>query len=134
MDDRLEDKAKDLAEARGLLLGPPPKGRGKGVPQLGVPNGPMVLETGWCKGYKLSVGDLPRRIDKVYIGQLCLAFSDVNVTNSQSRSGMSQENITCEDLALALEAFGRLQWSKFDHGDGQMHWASVKWFGHGKCR
>ena len=80
------------------------------------------------------VGDLPRTIDKVYIGQLCLGFIDVNVTNSKSRSGYAQAIITFEDLALALAAFARLQWSKFDHGDGQMHWPSVKWLGHGKHR
>ena len=50
MAERLEDKAKDLAEARGLLLGPPPKGKGKGVPQLGDPDG---MESGWAKRYKL---------------------------------------------------------------------------------
>ncbi len=49
-------------------------------------------------------------------------------------SGHAQAIFTLEDLALALEAFERLQWAKFDHGDGQMHWPSVKWFGHGKHR
>ena len=62
MAERIEDKAKDLAEARGLLLGPPPKGRGKGAPHLGDPNRPAVVEIGLCKGYKLWDGDLPRTI------------------------------------------------------------------------
>ena len=52
MAERFQDKAKDLAEARALLLRPPPKGKGKGVPQLGDADGPMILESGWCKGYK----------------------------------------------------------------------------------
>ena len=71
----------------------------------------------------------------MYIGQLCPGFIDVNVTNSKSKSGHAQAIITFEDLALALEAFERLQWSKFDHGKGQMHWPSVKCFkGTGKDR
>ena len=117
-----------------MLLHPPPKGQGKGVPQLRDPVGPMILESGWCRGYNLWVGDLPRTIDKVYIGQLCLGFIYVNATNAKSRSGHAQALINFEVLALALEAFERLQWSKFDHGDGQMHWPYVKWFGHGKHR
>ena len=46
MAERLEDKAKDLAEARALLLRPPPKGKGTGVPQLGDPDGTLILESG----------------------------------------------------------------------------------------
>ena len=134
MTERLEEKAKDIADARGLLVGPPPKGKGKSVPQLGYLDGPFIMESGWRKGYKLSLGSLPRNIDQVYIGQLCLGFIDVNVTNSKSRSGHAQAIITFEDLALAMEAFERLQCNKFDNGDGQMHWPSVKWFGHGKHR
>ena len=70
----------------------------------------------------------------MYIGQLCIGFIGVNVTNTKSRSGHAQASITFEDLALALEAFERLQWSKFYHGDGQMQRPSLKWFGHGKHR
>ena len=64
-----------------------------------------------------------------------LGFIDVNVTNNTSKSGHSQAITTFEDLELALAAFERLQQCKFDHGEGQMHWPSVKWFkGHGKHR
>ena len=63
------DKAKDVADCQRLLLndaaiGQPPKGKCKGVPQLGDPDGPLIVERGWRKGYKLRAGDLPRSIDK----------------------------------------------------------------------
>ena len=71
----------------------------------------------------------------MYIGQLCPGFTDVNVTNNTSKSGHSQAIVTFEGLNMALAAFERPQWCKFDHGEGQMHWPSVKWFkGHGKHR
>ena len=74
--ERMWDKAKGIADCQRLLLsdaaiGQPPKGKGKGVPQLGDADGPMIVDSGWCKGYKLWVGDLPRTIDKVEIGRLC---------------------------------------------------------------
>ena len=81
------------------------------------------------------VGDLPRTIDKVYTGQLCPGLIDVSVANTKSKSGRSQAIITFENLEVAMEAFERLQWSKLDHGKGQMHWPSVKRFkGTGKDR
>ena len=46
--------------------------------------------------------------DKVYIGQLCPGFIDVNVTNTTSKSGHAQAIITFEDLELALATFERL--------------------------
>ena len=58
------------------------------------------------------VGDLPRTIDKVYIGQLCPGFIDVNVTNTKSKSGKSQASVTFENLEMAMEAFEKLQWRK----------------------
>ena len=71
----------------------------------------------------------------MYIGQLCPGFTYVNVTNNTSKSGHAQAIVTFEDLDLAMAAFERLQWCKFDHGEGQMHWHYAKWFkGHGKHR
>ena len=70
----------------------------------------------------------------MYVGQLCPGFIDVNVTNTKSKSGHAQAIITFKYLDLELAAFQRLLWSKFDHGDGQMHWPSVKLLGHGKHR
>ena len=71
----------------------------------------------------------------MYIGQLCLGFIDVNVTKNTSKFGHSQAIVTFEDLELALAALEWLQWCKFDHGEGQMHWPSVsKCKGHGKHR
>ena len=84
------------------------------------------------KGYKLWVGDLPRNIDKVYIGQLCPGFMDVSVTNAKSKSGHAFAVIAFEDLALALQAFERMQRTMFDHGASHSNWPSVKWFGRGK--
>jgi anthranilate phosphoribosyltransferase len=49
------------------------------------------------------------------------------------RGGKIREyEIHPEDFGLAMESFERLQWTRFDHGDGQLHWTYVKWFGHGK--
>ena len=100
------DKAKDIADCQRLLLsgaavGQPPKGRGKGVPQLGDADGPVFLDSGWRRGYKLWVGDMPRTIDKVEIGKLCLGFIDVAVNNTMSRSGHAFAVISFGDLALA---------------------------------
>ena len=53
MAERLQDKAKDLAEARALLLRPPPKGKGKGVPQSGDPDGPLIMDSGWFKSIQI---------------------------------------------------------------------------------
>jgi hypothetical protein len=95
----------------------------------------MIMECGWVKGYTLWVGEFPRTIDQVYIGQLCLGFIDVNVTNTKSRSGMAHSIVTFENLDMTMAAFERLQWSNFEHGKGQMHWPSVQWFkGTGKDR
>ena len=137
MAERLGEKAEDIADCHKLLfcdvaVGQPPKGKGKGVPQLGDFDGPLLVDRGWCKGYKLWVGDLPRTPDIVDIGKLCLVLIDVSVNNQRSRSGHAFAAITFEDLALALEAFERMQWTKFDHGVGQMHWPYAKWLGRGK--
>ena len=110
MAERLGEKGKDITDCQKLLfcdaaVGKPPKGKGKGVPQLGDLDGPLIVDSGWCKGYKLWVGDLPRAIDKVDIGKLCIGFIDASVNNTRSRSGHAFAVITFEGLALALEAF-----------------------------
>ena len=107
------DKAKDIADCQRLLLsdaavGQPPKGKGKGVPQLGDPDGPLLVERGWRKGYKLWVGDLPRSIGKVDIGRLCPGYIDVSVNCTKSRSGHAFAVISFEDLTLAMQAFDRM--------------------------
>jgi hypothetical protein len=33
-----------------------------------------------------------------------------------------------------MAAFQTFVSTKFDHGDGQLHWPSVKWFGHEKAK
>lgn len=107
-----------------------PKGKGKGIPQLGEQFGPLIVESGWATGWKVWVGDLPKNIDKVDIGRLCPGQIDVAVNNTRSRSGHAFAVITFEHLDMAMAAFEKLMSTKFDHGDGQMHWPSVKWFGH----
>ena len=129
------DKAKDIADCQRLLLndaavGQPPKGKGKGVPQLGDPDGPLIVERGWCKGDKLRVGGLPRSIDKVDIGRLCPGFIDVSVNCTKSRSGHAFAVISFQDSTLAMQSVGGMQWTRLDHWYGQMQWDSVKWFGH----
>ena len=76
---------------------------------MGDPDGPLIMESGWVKGYELWDGDLPRAIDKVYIGQLRPGFVDMNVTNTKSKSGMAQAIVTFEYLIMAMEALERLQ-------------------------
>ena len=52
------------------------KGSGKGkplrVPQMGDADGPVWVERGSVFGYKLVIGDLPRDITRVGIGQFCV--------------------------------------------------------------
>jgi hypothetical protein len=75
------------------------------------------------------------QLAKSTLASCALASFYVNVTNTKSKSGHAQAIVTFEDLELALAAFERLLWSKSDHGHGQMHWPSVKWFKcHGKHR
>ena len=131
------DKAKDIADCPRLLLndaaiGQPPKGKGEGVPQLGDADGPILVENGWRKGYKLLVGDLPTTIDKVEIGKLRSGYIDVAMNNTRSKYVHAFAMISLDDMPLAVEAFEKMQRTKFDPGDGQLHWPSVKWFGHGK--
>ena len=120
-------KAKDIADCQRLLLsdaavGQPPKGKGKGVPQVGDADGPKFVESGWRKGYKLWVGDLPKSIDNVEICKVWTGFIDVSVNNTKTNSGHAFAVISFEDLTLAMEAFDRMQWTKFDHAAGQLHW------------
>ena len=123
-------KGNDLEECQKLLFSEAakPKGKGKGVPQLGDPDGPVIVQSGWLTGYKIWVGDLPRNMDKVEIGKLCPGQLDVAMNNTRSKSGHAFAVIAFEDVGLAMEAFERLQWTRFDHGGGQLHWPSVKWF------
>ena len=110
------------------------QGKGKGIPKLGEPFGPLVVESGWVTGWKVWVGDLPGNIDKGDIGRLCPGQIDVCVNNTRSRSGHAFAVITFENLDLAMQAFQTLMCTRFDHGGGQMHWPSVKWFGHEKYK
>jgi hypothetical protein len=136
MSQRMMDKSASMDTCMQWLFTEPAvdkghaKGKGKGIPQVGDPDGPMIVDSGWAKGWKVWIGDLPRNIDKVDIGKLCPGQIDVSVNNQRSRSGHAFSVITFDDLDLAMAAFQTLQWTKFDHGDGQMHWPSVKWFGH----
>jgi hypothetical protein len=132
---KLEEKAQDMHLCMNLMLHEQPsvtsaKGKGKGIPKLGEPFGPLIVESGWAKGWKVWVGDLPRNVDKVDIGRLCPGQTDVSVNNFKSKSGMAFAVITFADLDLAMQAFETLLWTRFDHGGGQLHWPSVKWFGH----
>ena len=135
------DKAEDMDSCIDIVHSEPAqdtraKGKGKGIPQLGEPFGQLVVESGWATGWKVWVGDLPRNIDKVDIGRLCPGQYDVCVcvNNTRSRSGHALAVITFSDLVKAMAAFQTLVSTKFDHGDGRLHWPSVKWFGHKKAK
>ena len=133
------DKAEDMDSCIDIVHSEPAqdtraKAKGKGIPQLGKPLGPMVVESGWATGWKAWVGDLPRNIDKVDIGKLCPGQIDVAVNNTRSRSGHAFAVITFTNLDKAMEAFQTLVSTKFDHGDCQLRWPSVKWLGHEKAK
>jgi hypothetical protein len=134
------DKAEDMDSCIDIVHSEPAaqetkaKGQGKGIPQLGDQFGPLIVESGWANGWKVWVGDLPGNIDKVDIGRLCPGQIDVCVNNTRSRSGHAFAVITFENLDLAMAAFQTLMCTRFDHGGGQMHWPSVKWFGHEKYK
>ena len=110
------------------------QGKGKGIPKLGEPFGPLVVESGWVTGWKVWVGDLPRNTDKVETSKLCPGQIDVAVNNTRSRSGHAFAVITFNNLDKAMAAFQTLVSTKFDHGDGQLRWPSVNWLGHGKAK
>jgi hypothetical protein len=132
---RFDEKADTMGCAIDLLLGcGKGKGKGKLVPQPGEPDGPVIVTSGWASGYKIWIGDLPRHVDKVAIGILCPGFEDVAVNNQRSKSGHAFSVVTFKvsDLDKAMAAFATLLEAKFDHGDGQLHWATVRWFGHDK--
>ena len=134
---KFEEKSEMVGNAIDCLLGAGTgkgKGKGKYVPQPGDPDGPVIVSSGWATGYKVWIGDLPRCIDKVAIGRLCPGYVDVAVNNQRSKSGHAFSVVTfsATDLDKAMEAYATLLQSKFDHGDGQMHWATVRWFGHDK--
>jgi hypothetical protein len=96
------------------------EGKGKGIPKLGEPFGPLVVESGWVTGWKVWVGDLPRNIGKVETSKLCPGQIDVAVNNTRSRSGHAFAVITFNNLDKAMAAFQTLVSTKFDHGDGQL--------------
>ena len=78
------DKAEDMDSCIDIVHSEPAqdtraKGQGKGIPQLGEPFGPLIVESGWATGWKIWVGDLPGNIDKVEIGRYCPGQCDVCV-------------------------------------------------------
>ena len=81
------DKAEDMDSCIDIVHSEPAaqdtkaKGQAKGVPQLGEPFGPLIVESGWATGWKVWVGDLPGNIDKVDIGRFCPGQCDVCVNN-----------------------------------------------------
>jgi hypothetical protein len=63
------------------------KGKGKGVP-LDGPNGPkcIVDQRGWCSGYKIFIGDLPRGIGPAAIAPFVTGQIDIAINNLRSRT------------------------------------------------
>ena len=81
------------------------KGRPLRVPQTGEEDGPKWVDDGWVYGYKLWVGDLPRDISRVSIGEHCHGQVDISVQSHRTRSGMAYAIVTFIDVALAIKAF-----------------------------
>jgi hypothetical protein len=118
------DKAEDMDSCIDIVQSEPAqdtraKGKGKGIPQLGEPFGPLVVESGWATGWKVCA----------LANVMCVC-----VNNTRSRSGHAFAVITFTNLDKAMAAFQTLMSTKFDHGEGQLHWPSVKWFGHEKYK
>ena len=107
------------------------KASGKGlplrVPQVGEDNGPTWHKAGWVDGWKVWVGDLPGDIQKQAIGPHCAGCVDLAI-NNRTLSGAAYAIVTFHDLAAAFKAFEQLAMAKFNHGNGVILWATVKWF------
>ena len=69
----------------GLSMGG--KGKGKGVP-LDGPNGPKWIadQRGWCSGFKIFIGDLPRDIGPADIAPFVPGQTDIAINNLRSRT------------------------------------------------
>ena len=109
------------------------KGKGRGhrpvvVPMEGTPNGPLWIEEGWVHGYKVFIGDLPHNVSKLEVSALATGQVDLAVNANRSRSGMAYSIVTFVDLEMAIECFKKASSVRFDHGQGGLHGASVKWF------
>ena len=104
------------------------KGKPLRVPELDDEDGPKWIEEGWVSGWKLWVGDLPGGVRKTDVGQYCEGQVDVSVQSNKTRSGMAFAIVTFLDLTMAIKAFEQVAMAKFDHGNGQMYWPTVKWF------
>ena len=111
------------------------KGSGKGkplrVPQMGDADGPVWVERGSVFGYKLVIGELPRDITDVGIGQFCVGHQHVAVER-QSNSDLAFAIITFTDAALGIKAFEVVSMTKFDLGAGELHWPFVHWYKSGE--
>ena len=95
---------------------------------MGEENGPKWIEGGWVSGWKLWIGDLPGGVCKTDVGHYCEGQVDVSVQSNKTRSGMAFAIVTFLDLTMTIKAFEQVAMAKFDHGNGQMYWPSVKWF------
>ena len=108
------------------------KGKGKGTRPVQVPMepplGPLWIEEGWVFGYKVFIGDLPHNVSKLEVSALATGQVDLAVNANRSRSGMAYSIVTFVDLEMAIECFKKASSVRFDHGQGGLHWASVKWF------
>ena len=134
--DALEE-CMDMLPERPTLDEPMPKaqlsnkGSGKGkplrVPQMGDADGPVWVERGSVFGYKLVIGDLPRDITDVGIGQFCVGHQDVAVEH-QSNSDLAFAVITFTDAAVGIKAFEVVSMTKFDLGVGELHGPLVHWW------
>ena len=87
MNQRMLDKSASMDTCMQWLFTEPAvdkgaKGKGKGIPQVGDPDGPMIVDNGWARGWKVWVGDLARNIANVDIGRLCPGCIDVSVNNT----------------------------------------------------
>jgi hypothetical protein len=131
-----------LDNAHGLMTGPEgalcggdiemSKGKGKGKVEVFVPmdddRGPIWVQEGWVHGYKVFIGDLPKSIGKMDLAHCTQGQADLAVNANASRSGMAYAIVTFLDLEEAVACFKKACGIRFDHGQGQWHWASVKWF------
>ena len=106
------------------------KARGKGtplrVPRGGDENGPKWIKEGWVSGWKLWVRDLPCDVKRTAIAAHCPGFADMSVVYNKPPSGAAFAIVTFEDLAAAFKAFEQVAMAKFDHGECQVMWPSVK--------
>jgi len=129
-----------MCEDSEISLSTPPGGIGRGlshytmrpdeVPtKLDAINGPSWCATDHKHGYKVWAEDLPLTLQKAQLAKVIgPGWLDFALNNNKSASGQTYAGITFDNLDVAIKCFKTLVTAKFDHGQGVVECAVVRWW------